>query len=142
MTSTMLGWWPAYGIYLISQADLFPQSEEKKSATPLWSITSRLTRPQTGRCMSHSTGTRLRLALKLIGSPTRAQVKSQTTNCQSTLRKTNHNKTKKADDNVTAAVPFAEGTQLLELSALQFSMDRKICSKTWMKQAIMFSTVL
>jgi len=42
----------------------------------------------------------------------------------------NHNKTKKAGDNVTAAVPFAKGTQLLELSALQFSMDRKISSKT------------
>ena len=56
------------------------------------------------------------------------------------LRKTSPNKIKKAGDNATAAAPFAERTQLLELSALH--MDREIGSKTWTKQPTMLLTVL
>ena len=62
--------------------------------------------------------------------------------CQSTLLKTSPNKIKKAGDNATAATPFAERTQLLELSALQLHTDRETCSKTWTKQPTMLSTVL
>ena len=60
---------------------------------------------------------------------------------QSTLCKMNSNKTRKAGDNTTAAV-LAEGTQLLELSALRLHMGCETCSKTWTKQPIMLSTVL
>ena len=63
-------------------------------------------------------------------------------NYQSTLRKMNPNKTRKAGDNETIVAPPAEGTRLLELSALQFSMDREIYGKTWTKQPATFSTVL
>ena len=58
------------------------------------------------------------------------------------LCKTSPNKTRKTGDDAIVATPFAEGTRLLELSAPQFSMDRKIYGKTWMKQSTMFSTVL
>ena len=58
------------------------------------------------------------------------------------LLKTSPNKIKKAGDNATAAAPFAERTQLLELSALQLHTNRKTCSKTWTKQPTMLLTVL
>ena len=58
------------------------------------------------------------------------------------LRRTSPNKTKKIGDDATVAVPLAEGTQLLELSALQFSTDRETYDRTWMKQTITHSTVL
>ena len=64
------------------------------------------------------------------------------TSCQSTLRKTSPNKTRKTGDDATVATPFAEGMRLLELSAPQFSMDREIYGKTWTKQPATFSTVL
>jgi len=51
-------------------------------------------------------------------------------NYQSTLRKTNPNKTKKADDNATAAAPLAETKRMLELSTLQLHMVRETYSKT------------
>ena len=51
-------------------------------------------------------------------------------NYQSTLRKMNPNKTRKASDNATAAAPLAERTRLLELSVLQLHMERETCSKT------------
>ena len=66
----------------------------------------------------------------------------QTTSCQSTLLKTNPNKIKKDGNNATAAVSFAERTQLLELSALQLHMDRETCSKAWTKRPTMLLTVL
>ena len=52
------------------------------------------------------------------------------------------NKTRKAGDDVTAAAPLAERMQSLKLSALQLRTDRETCSKTWMKQPTMLSTVL
>ena len=58
------------------------------------------------------------------------------------LRKTSPNKTRKAGDNATAAVPLVERMQLLELSALRLRTDRETCSKTWMKQPTMLSIVL
>ena len=58
------------------------------------------------------------------------------------LRRTSPNKTKKTGDDTTIAVPLAEGTQLLELSAFQFSTDRETYDKTWMKQTTMHSTIL
>ena len=58
------------------------------------------------------------------------------------LRKTSPNKTRKAGDNATAAVPLAEKMRLLELSVLQLPTDRETCSKTWTKQPTMFLTVL
>ena len=85
---------------------------------------------------------KVHLALRLIGTPTSVWIKFQTTSCQSTLRKTSPNKTRKAGDNATAAAPFAEGTKLLELSALRLHMDRETCSKTWTKQPTIFLTVL
>ena len=51
-------------------------------------------------------------------------------NYQSTLRKMNPNKTRKASDNATTAVPLAERTRLLELSALQLRMDCETCGVT------------
>ena len=84
---------------------------------------------------------KVHLALRLIGTPTSVWIKFQTTSCQSTLRRTSPNKTKKIGDDATvAAVPLAEGTQLLELSALH--TDRETGSKTWTKQPIMLLTVL
>ena len=71
MTSTMPGWWLAYGTYLTSQADLFLQSEERKLATPLWSITARLTRLRTDKCTFHFMEMKVHLALRLICTPTR-----------------------------------------------------------------------
>ena len=62
--------------------------------------------------------------------------------CQSMLRKTSPNKTRKTGDDATVALPLAEETQLLELSELRFSMDREIYGKIWTKQPTMFSTVL
>jgi len=82
------------------------------------------------------------LAPRQIGTPMRVSTKFQTTSCQSTLRRTSPNKTRKTGDNATVTVPLAEGTQLLELSAFQFSTDRETCDKTWMKQTTMHSTVL
>jgi len=52
------------------------------------------------------------------------------------------NKTRKTGNDATVAMPLAEGTRLLELSAPQFSMDREIYGKTWTKQPATFSTVL
>ena len=49
---------------------------------------------------------------------------------QSTRRKMNPNKIEKAGDNATAAMLLAEKTRLLELSALQFHMERETCNKT------------
>ena len=84
---------------------------------------------------------KVHLALRLIGTPTRVQIKFQTTSYQSTLRKMSPNKTRKAGNNATAAAPLAERTQLLELSVLQLCTDRETCSKTWTKQPTMFLTV-
>ena len=58
------------------------------------------------------------------------------------LRKTSPNKTRKASDNATAAVPLAEKTRLLKLSELWLRTDSETYSKTWMKQPTMFLTVL
>ena len=85
---------------------------------------------------------RVHLAPRQIGTPMRVSTKFQTTSCQSTLLKTNPNKIKKVGDNATTTAPFAERTQLLELSALQLHTDREICNKTWTKQPTMLSTVL
>ena len=54
---------------------------------------------------------RVHLALRPTDTPTSVWTKFQTTSCQSTLRKTNPNKTRKAGDVATAAVPLAKGTQ-------------------------------
>ena len=61
---------------------------------------------------------RVHLAPRQIGTPMRVSTKFQTTSCQSMLRRTSPNKTKKTGDDATIAVPLAEGTQLPELSAL------------------------
>jgi hypothetical protein len=142
MTSTMPGWWLAYGTYLTSQADLFLQSGERRLATLLWSITARLTRPRTDRCTSRFTEKKAHSALRLIGTSTRLWTKFQTTSCQTTLLKMNPNKIKKAGDNATAAASFAKRTQLLELNALQLHTDRETCSKAWTKRPTMLSIVL
>ena len=82
------------------------------------------------------------LVLRLTSMPMNSRTKYQTMNCQSTLRKMNPNKTRKAGDDATAAVPLAERTQPLELSVLQLRTDRETCSKTWTKRPTMFLTVL
>ena len=46
------------------------------------------------------------------------------------LRKTSPNKTRKAGDNATAAVPLAERTRQLELNALQLHTDRETSEET------------
>ena len=96
MTSTMPDWWLAYGTYLTSQADLFLQSEERRLATLLWSITARLTLPRTDRCTSRFTEKKAHLALRLIGTPTRVWTKFQMMSYQSTLLKMSPIKTKNA----------------------------------------------
>jgi hypothetical protein len=85
---------------------------------------------------------RLHLAPRQIGTPMRVSTKFQMMSCQSTLRRTSLNKTKKIGDDATVTVPLTEGTQLLELSALKFSTDRETYDRTWMKQMTMHSTVL
>ena len=84
----------------------------------------------------------MHLAPRQIGTPTRVSTKFQMTSFQSTLRKTSPNKTRKTSDDATVAVPLAEETQLLELSALRFSLDREFYGRIWMKQLTMFLTVL
>ena len=85
---------------------------------------------------------RVHLAPRQIGTPMIVSTKFQMTSCQSMLRRTSPNKTKKTGDDATVAMLLAEGTQLLELSALQFSTDRETCDRTWMKHTTMHSTVL
>ena len=80
--------------------------------------------------MSHFTEKEVHLALRLIGTPTRVWTKFQTMSYQSTRRKMNPNKIEKAGDNATAVVLLAEKMRLLELSALQFHMERETCNKT------------
>ena len=86
--------------------------------TPHWSTTTQLTRPRIDRCTSRFMEKRVHLAPRQTGMPTRGSTKFQTTSCQSTLRRTSPNKTKKTGDDTIIAVPLAEGTQLPELSAL------------------------
>ena len=57
------------------------------------------------------------------------------------LRKMSPNNTEKTGDDVTAVVPPAERTRLLELNAPKLSMDRETCGTTWTKQPTTHSAV-
>ena len=80
--------------------------------------------------MSRFTEKGVHLVLGLTSMPTKTWTKYQTMSYQSMRRKMNPSKIEKAGDNATAAVLLAEKMRLLELSALQLYMDRKICNKT------------
>ena len=68
--------------------------------------------------------------LRLINTPMRIWTKYQMMSYQSMLRKMNPNKTEKAGDDATAAVPLTKRTRLLEPNALQLHTDHETCDET------------
>ena len=84
----------------------------------------------------------MHLSLRQISMPMRVWIKFKTMSCQSTLRKTSPNKTRKTDDDATAATLLVGKTRLLGLNMLLPRVAHETCSKTWMKLPTMHSTVL
>jgi len=72
--------------------------------------------------------------LRLINTPMRIWTRYQMMSYQLMLRKVNPNKTENVDDDVTAVVPLAERTRLLELNVPRLHTDHETCDETSTKQ--------
>ena len=77
---------------------------------------------------------RVHSVLRLIYMPMRIWIRYQMMSYQLMLCKVDPNKTEKVGDDISAAAPFAERMQLLELSVPRLPTDLETCDKTSTKQ--------